>query len=98
MEVGRLSPLLSGSPEATGKSLTEITGPTFGSVLRNTLEETNKLQQEADTSARDFAVGQATSVHDTMIAMEKADISLRLVTKMRNKVVEAYQDIMRMPI
>jgi flagellar hook-basal body complex protein FliE len=43
-------------------------------------------------------LGQAPSVHDTMIAMEKADVSLRLTTKVRNKVVEAYQEIMRMQV
>jgi flagellar hook-basal body complex protein FliE len=43
-------------------------------------------------------LGQAPSVHDTMITMEKADLSLRLTTKVRNKVVEAYQEIMRMQV
>ncbi len=56
------------------------------------------LEQLGDAAARAFALGQAPSVHDTMIAMEKADLSLRLTTKVRNKVVEAYQEIMRMQV
>jgi flagellar hook-basal body complex protein FliE len=73
-------------------------GGSFGALLEQAVERVNGLQHDADGAARAFALGQAPSVHDTMIAMEKADLSLRLVTKVRNKVVEAYQDVMRMQI
>ena len=49
----------------------------FATLLQQSLERVNGLQHEADTAARAFALGQAPSVHDTMIAMEKADLSLR---------------------
>jgi flagellar hook-basal body complex protein FliE len=67
----------------------------FANVLQTAVENVNRLQHEAGDAARAFAVGQASSIHDTMIAMEKADISLRLLTQVRNKAVEAYQEIMR---
>ncbi|MGE3540094.1 MAG: flagellar hook-basal body complex protein FliE [Candidatus Tectimicrobiota bacterium] len=70
----------------------------FAQVLQQTLDQVNSLQHEADAAVRAFALGQAPSVHDTIIAMEKADISLRLTTRVRNKVVEAYQDVMRMQV
>jgi flagellar hook-basal body complex protein FliE len=70
----------------------------FANVLQGAVEQVNSLQNEADAAARAFAVGQASSIHDTMIALEKADVSLRLVTRVRNQAVEAYQEIMRMPI
>jgi flagellar hook-basal body complex protein FliE len=70
----------------------------FAALLQHSLERVNGLQHEADAAARAFALGQAPSVHDTVIAMEKADLSLRLTTKVRNKVVEAYQEIMRMQV
>jgi flagellar hook-basal body complex protein FliE len=70
----------------------------FAAVLREAVEAVNRQVQDADTAQRDFAVGRAQSVHDVMIAMEKADISLRLLTQMRNKAVEAYQEIMRMQL
>ena len=81
-------------------SLPELPGHSgsFTTLLQQSLERVNGLQHEADTAARAFALGQAPSVHDTMIAMEKADLSLRLTTKVRNKVVEAYQEIMRMQV
>ena len=70
----------------------------FATLLQQSLERVDGIQHEADAAARAFALGQAPSVHDTMIAMEKADLSLRLTTKVRNKVVEAYQEIMRMQV
>jgi flagellar hook-basal body complex protein FliE len=80
------------SPEFSGQS------GSFATLLQQSLERVNGWQQEADAAARGFALGQAPSVHDTMIAMEKADLSLRLTTKVRNKVVEAYQEMMRMQV
>jgi flagellar hook-basal body complex protein FliE len=74
------------------------TSADFSTVLRQNIDTVNTLQTNAETAARDFVVGRAQSVHDTMITMEKADISLRLLTQMRNKAVEAYQEIMRMQI
>ena len=70
----------------------------FATLLQHSLEHVNGLQHDADAAARAFALGQAPSVHSTMIAMEKADIALRLTMKIRNKVVEAYQDVMRMQV
>src|SRR6266446_5639174 len=70
----------------------------FATLLQHSLDHVNGLQHDADAAARAFALGQAPSVHDTMITMEKADLSLRLTTKVRNKVVEAYQEIMRMQV
>ena len=80
------------SPELPGHS------GSFATLLQQSLERVDGLQHEADAAARAFALGQAPSVHDTMITMEKADLSLRLTTKVRNKVVEAYQEIMRMQV
>ena len=80
------------SPELPGHS------GSFATLLQQSLERVDGLQHDADAAARAFALGQAPSVHDTMIAMEKADVSLRLTTKVRNKVVEAYQEIMRMQV
>jgi flagellar hook-basal body complex protein FliE len=70
----------------------------FATVLQTAVENVNRLQHEAGDAAQTFAAGQALSIHDTMIAVEKADISLRLLTQVRNKAVEAYQEIMRTQI
>jgi flagellar hook-basal body complex protein FliE len=86
--LGDVQPL----PELPGHS------GSFTTLLQQSLERVNGLQHGADAAVRAFALGQAPSVHDTMIATEKADLSLRLTMKVRNKVVEAYQEIMRMQV
>lgn len=73
-------------------------GGSFGMLLQHALDRVNGLQHDADAAVRAFGLGQAPSVHDTIIAMEKADVSLRLTTKVRNKVVDAYHEIMRMQV
>jgi len=86
------------SPEPLSGSTSQDQGPSFTKVLERAVEAVNQDQHEADTAARDFGIGDAQSLHDTMIAMEKADITLRLLTQVRNRAVEAYQEVMRMQI
>ncbi len=70
----------------------------FADVLRNSLEEVDRLQKKADAAIESLATGGAASVHDTMIAMEQADVSFRLMMQVRNKIVEAYQEVLRMQV
>ena len=95
-----ITPLQSaGIPADTlSQSASGIDQKGFAEVLQAAVEDVNRLQQGAGDAAQAMVVGQAPSIHDTMIAMEKADISLRFLTQVRNKVVEAYQEIMRMQI
>jgi flagellar hook-basal body complex protein FliE len=76
----------------------ESTPSTFAAFLQEAVAGVNRLQQEAETAVQQYTVGKAQNLHDTMIAVEKADISLRLLMQVRNKAVEAYQEIMRMQI
>jgi flagellar hook-basal body complex protein FliE len=73
-------------------------GPGFGQVLKDSLEQVNRLQTEADTAITDLATGGPTTLHDTMLALEKADLSFRLMMQVRNKIVEAYQEVVRMQV
>lgn len=70
----------------------------FLQTLQQSLHEVNDMQKTADAATKDFAAGGGTSLHEVMIAMEKADLSLRTITTVRNKVVEAYQEIMRLQV
>ena len=70
----------------------------FADVLASSLDEVNTLQQKADAAATSLATGDTMSLHDTMIAMEQADLSFRLMMQVRNKIVDAYQEIMRMQV
>ena len=73
-------------------------GPSFGEVLKGSLEQVNDLQHEADKAIKDLATGGPTTLHDTMLALEKADLSFKLMMQVRNKIVEAYQEVVRMQV
>jgi len=74
------------------------TGRSFGELLQESIQEVNRLQLEADRSIEELAIGQSGSVHDTMIAVEKAEVSFRLMMQVRNKIIDAYHEVMRMQI
>ncbi len=74
------------------------TDKTFGSMLKNSINEVNRLQSDANTSIIKLQSDQSASIHETMIAMEKASISFQTMLTVRNKVVEAYQEIMRLQV
>lgn len=64
----------------------------------NMLEQTNTLQKEADQASLDFALGKVDNVHDVMIAQEKASIALQYTVQIRDKILEAYNEIMRIQL
>jgi flagellar hook-basal body complex protein FliE len=70
----------------------------FGDLLLDKIQKTDELQKTADTAVSEFASGKGRNLHEAVLAMEMADTSLRLMVTVRNKVVEAYQEIMRMPV
>lgn len=73
--------------------------PDFGALLENSLDAVNRLQQHAGELKTGFENGTSnSSLAEVMIAGQKADISFRAVTEVRNKLVQAYQDIMNMPV
>ena len=59
------------------------------------LDEVNTLQLAADKKIEEFATSKEKDLHGTMIAMQKADVSLRLLLQVRSKLTSAYQEIMR---
>ena len=70
----------------------------FGKMLTDSIKQVNRLQLEADSSINDLSTGKQPDIHRTMIAMEKASISFEMLMQIRNKVISAYDKIMRMPI
>ncbi len=77
---------------------TEGEGPSFADTLTESLDKVNDLQKEADKAIEDFATGKTRNIHETMIAVNKADLAFRLTMQVRNKIVEAYQEVMRTQI
>jgi flagellar hook-basal body complex protein FliE len=69
----------------------------FGSELGKAIGEIDKLQNVADTQADSVARG-AGNIHEMALALEKADVAMRLAMRVRNKLVDTYNEIMRMGI
>jgi flagellar hook-basal body complex protein FliE len=72
-------------------------GPSFSQRFREALTEANRSLQEAERSAREMAEGKV-DVVETMIALSHAELSLRHLVVLRNRVLEAYQEIMRLQL
>lgn len=72
-------------------------GASFGESLMNLVESVEQTGAEANTAVSNM-LDKSGDVHDAMIALQRAEMSLQLTVQIRNKLVNAYQDIMRMPI
>ncbi len=67
----------------------------FGKVIKGAIDRVDGMDKEADKSIMDLLKGKA-DIHETMIAMQKADLSMRLLLAIRNKAIEAYKEITHM--
>lgn len=70
----------------------------FMDHLKDAVNEVNADQINADKKATDLANGKDTNIHETMLAASQAELSFNMMTQVRNKALQAYQEIMRMPI
>lgn len=70
----------------------------FGQLFKQKLEEVNTAQNTSDKLTNQLVTGEVKDVHEVMIASQKASLSLQLTVQVRNKVVEAYQEVMRMQL
>ncbi|KQL35511.1 MULTISPECIES: flagellar hook-basal body complex protein FliE [Bacillaceae] len=70
----------------------------FGDFLKSALESVNANQKASDVVTEKLIRGENVELHDVMIASQKASITLNATMEIRNKVIEAYQEIMRMPV
>jgi flagellar hook-basal body complex protein FliE len=70
----------------------------FADVLKDSLSEVNDLQLKANDAAEALVAGRGGALHDVMIQMKEAQVSFELVLAVRNKVIEAYQEVMRMQV
>ena len=84
-------------PETSGKEVSKA-GNAFQDLLNNTIEQVNKAEHKGDMAIQKLHTGEAKNLHEVMIAVEEADIALRMLVQMRNKALEAYSEIMRMQV
>ena len=87
-------PLGSPGGQATGS----VGGSTFQELLVDSIREVNSLQQDAQTAVEQLSTGEDVNMAEVMTAVQKADMSFRLMLQMRNKLVQAYNEIRQIQI
>ena len=73
-------------------------GTSFKDVLMDSVSEVQRLQSEADATIRQLVAGEIKDVTAAMVAIEKADVSFQTMMAVRNKIVAAYEEVMRMQV
>jgi flagellar hook-basal body complex protein FliE len=86
------------TPEAAQGEMPSV-GPASqkGNLFQDILKEVNGQQSQADTQVRGSLLGES-DLHEAMLALEKANLSLRVLVQVRNKLVQAYEELSRMPL
>lgn len=74
------------------------TQKSFADTLNEAISNVNELQKSSDKAMQNLATGRTDNVAEVMITAEKADIALKLMVQVRNKIIDAYQDIMKMQV
>ena len=72
----------------------KVAGADFKSVLGQLINDVDQAQKEADVSLKKLATGETNSIQEVVVKMEQADVSFKLTLEIRNKLLQAYKDIM----
>lgn len=90
----RMAPL---SPRSTGTEAGR-TEPGFRQMLQEQIEKVNQLQQDANVAMEDMATGRRDDLESVITATQKADLAFRMLLQVRNKVMDAYEEVKQIRI
>jgi flagellar hook-basal body complex protein FliE len=76
----------------------EKTGNSFSEILKDSINKVGELEKDANEQAEKLVRMEGQDIHNTMIAVEKADLSFQLMMQIRNKIINAYEEIMRIQV
>ncbi|AST58988.1 flagellar hook-basal body complex protein FliE [Thermoanaerobacterium thermosaccharolyticum] len=79
-------------------SSTTNNSTSFGDILKTAITDVNNLQLKSHQDDQMLVTGDINNIHNVMIDAAKADIALELTIQIKNKILDAYQEIMRMPV
>ncbi len=71
---------------------------TFAQTMKESILKVNDVQTQADQSIVDLTTGRNTDIHQTMIAVEKAEVTFQMMMQVRNKLISAYEEVSRMQV
>lgn len=94
LESASLDNKIKAEPAASAKDA----GPSFADTLKEAVNNVNQLSLDADRKAQELSTGKTDDIAGVMMAAEKADIALRAMVQVRNKIIDAYQEIMKMQV
>ena len=95
VQPGRVNVL---GPGGESGALEDVKGPPFGATMAEALDRVDLAQKSADAHVEAFVAGETENVHEVMISMNQAELHFQMLTEVRNKLLEGYQEIMRMQI
>ena len=103
MDIQPISMRIPAPSIASGTPAQETTGPApaldgFGGALKDALTDLSDAQNAADDKSVQLAAGEPIDLHEVMLSRETASLQFQLALQVRNKLVEAYQDVMRMQL
>jgi flagellar hook-basal body complex protein FliE len=91
-------PINSVTPKQPADTSGSVSGGSFQDVLGNAMNSLSQMQSQADTAATQLASGQPVELHQALLATEEASLDFQLAVQVRNKIIDAYQEIMRMQV
>jgi len=100
-EINGINFLLPNKLDTTGQGSTANKAEAsvdFSTMLKNAIKDVNGAQMEADGAVQKVLSGETNDIHSTMVALQKADVSLKMMLEVRNKIMEAYKEVMRTQI
>ena len=95
VQPGRVNVLGSGGEAGAAE---RPTGPPFSATMAQAIDRVDLAQKSADAQVEAFVAGETENVHEVMISMNQAELHFQMLTEVRNKLLDGYQEIMRMQI
>lgn len=98
VQTGDVESLVGSANKISKEASPAEAGKTFSDILKESVDQVNTYQVQADTAIKELVAGRNKNIHETMLTIERADTSLKLMMQVRNKILDAYKEIMRMQV
>ena len=86
------------APQAPSAAPASEEGGSFQQMLKEGIDKINQTQSEADHGVKELLAGRNKNIHETMLLLEKADMTYKMAMQVRNKIIDAYREIMKMQV
>ncbi len=84
--------------DAPSLGVEKSSSKSFGEFLSESISKVNEMQAEADVATQKLASGESKNIHETLLAVEQAEMAFKMMNQIRLKVIDAYKEVMKMQI